>query len=225
MQRPNHSVPSLLDPVTVAKILVKLWNSNKLGFRENRLRDFTSGSKWKFCHFGIVLDGRRSRRFTAWLRVLYKSVQWKSRFAEGPKWMSASSTFISRYSVVGTMTRLQTWPTGGGGKGGRCVGLTTLPPSCADCLEIWEPQSPGTIRAYNGIAFTSPYMHLWHEQEKFNLLQLRIFYVYCLSEVKISPRGLTVNTLRHLCTCSRVNVVMLGTPNSCSFCKLTDTQT
>ena len=26
------------------------------------------------------------------------------------------------------------------GKGGRCVGLTTLPPSCADCLEIWEPQ-------------------------------------------------------------------------------------
>jgi hypothetical protein len=29
-----------------------------------------------------------------------------------------------------------------GGKGGLCVGLTTLPPSCADCLEIWEPQSP-----------------------------------------------------------------------------------
>jgi hypothetical protein len=25
------------------------------------------------------------------------------------------------------------------GKGGRCLGLTTLPPSCADCLEIWEP--------------------------------------------------------------------------------------
>ena len=23
-----------------------------------------------------------------------------------------------------------------GGKGGRCVELTTLPPSCADCLEI-----------------------------------------------------------------------------------------
>ena len=26
-----------------------------------------------------------------------------------------------------------------GDKGGRCVGLTTLPPSYADCLEIWEP--------------------------------------------------------------------------------------
>jgi hypothetical protein len=23
-----------------------------------------------------------------------------------------------------------------GGKGGRCVGLTTLPPSCVDCLKI-----------------------------------------------------------------------------------------
>jgi len=32
------------------------------------------------------------------------------------------------------------------GKGGRCVGLTTLLPSCADCLEIWEPQPPGTLR-------------------------------------------------------------------------------
>jgi len=34
-----------------------------------------------------------------------------------------------------------------GGKGGRCLGLTMSPPSCADCLEIWEPQLPGTLRA------------------------------------------------------------------------------
>jgi hypothetical protein len=32
-------------------------------------------------------------------------------------------------------------------KGGWCVGLTTLPPSCADCLEIWESEAPGTLRA------------------------------------------------------------------------------
>ena len=32
------------------------------------------------------------------------------------------------------------------GKGGRCVGLTTLPSSCADSLEIWELQPPGTLR-------------------------------------------------------------------------------
>ena len=34
-----------------------------------------------------------------------------------------------------------------GGKDGRCVGLTTLPPSCANCLEIWESQSSGTLWA------------------------------------------------------------------------------
>jgi len=34
-----------------------------------------------------------------------------------------------------------------GDKGGQCIGLTTLPPSCADCLEIWDPQPPGTLRA------------------------------------------------------------------------------
>jgi len=38
-----------------------------------------------------------------------------------------------------------------GGKGGRCVGLKTLPPSCADCLEIWEPQPPGTLWACPGL--------------------------------------------------------------------------
>jgi hypothetical protein len=44
----------------------------------------------------------------------------------------------------------------GGGKGGRCLGLTTLPPSCADCLEIWEPQPSGNLRACPGIAL--PYV-------------------------------------------------------------------
>jgi hypothetical protein len=39
----------------------------------------------------------------------------------------------------------------GGGKGARCVGLITLPPSGAECLEIWEPQPPGTLRACPGL--------------------------------------------------------------------------
>ena len=29
-----------------------------------------------------------------------------------------------------------------GGKGGRCIGVTTLPPSCAECQEIWDPSRP-----------------------------------------------------------------------------------
>ena len=38
-----------------------------------------------------------------------------------------------------------------GNKGGRCVGLTTLPPSCAECHEIWELHPPGTLRACPGL--------------------------------------------------------------------------
>jgi len=38
-----------------------------------------------------------------------------------------------------------------GGKGGRWLWLTTLPPSSADCLEIWEPQPPGNLRACPGL--------------------------------------------------------------------------
>ena len=44
------------------------------------------------------------------------------------------------------------------GKGGRCEVLTTLPPSSADCLEIWDPQPPGTLRACTGIALPL----VWH---------------------------------------------------------------
>jgi hypothetical protein len=40
-----------------------------------------------------------------------------------------------------------------GSKDGRCVWLTNLPPSCADCLEILEPQPPGTARACPGFTF------------------------------------------------------------------------
>jgi hypothetical protein len=38
-----------------------------------------------------------------------------------------------------------------GGKGSQCVGLIILPPSCADWLEIWEPQPPETFRACPGL--------------------------------------------------------------------------
>jgi hypothetical protein len=44
-----------------------------------------------------------------------------------------------------------------GSKGGRCIGLTKLPLSCVDCLEIWEPRTPetlGPVEACDGTAFT-----------------------------------------------------------------------
>ena len=37
------------------------------------------------------------------------------------------------------------------GRGGRCVWLTTLPPSCADCLKIWDLHLPRILLAYPGL--------------------------------------------------------------------------
>ena len=36
-------------------------------------------------------------------------------------------------------------------KAGICVGLTTLPHSCAACLEIWKTQPPETLKACPGL--------------------------------------------------------------------------
>ena len=49
--------------------------------------------------------------------------------------------------TVGSTQPLTKWVPGifPKGKGGRCVRLTPLPPSCAECLEIWKPQTPGTL--------------------------------------------------------------------------------
>jgi hypothetical protein len=43
---------------------------------------------------------------------------------------------------------------GGGGKGGRCVGLTTLPPACADC------QNLGALTSWNPLVLSRPVMRL-----------------------------------------------------------------
>ena len=53
----------------------------------------------------------------------------------------------------GWLSLQQKWVPGifPGGKGGRCVGLTTLPPSCAECLKIWESQPLGTLRVCPGL--------------------------------------------------------------------------
>jgi len=56
---------------------------------------------------------------------------------------------LNNYATPGNRNEYQGYFLGG--KGGRCVGLTTLSPSCAECHEIWEPHSPGTLRACPGL--------------------------------------------------------------------------
>ena len=53
----------------------------------------------------------------------------------------------STQSLIYIGTRNISWV----GKGDRWVGLTNISTSCADCLEIWEPQPPGTLRNCPGL--------------------------------------------------------------------------
>jgi len=61
----------------------------------------------------------------------------------------------STQSLTELSTRNISWSVteGGGGVdgGGRCLGLTNLPPSCADCHEIWEPHAPETLGVHPGL--------------------------------------------------------------------------
>ena len=50
-------------------------------------------------------------------------------------------------AVVDKASNINEYLLAGVGKGGRCVQLKTSPPSPAHCLEIWEPQPPGVLRA------------------------------------------------------------------------------
>jgi len=77
------------------------------------------------------------------------------------------------------------------GKGDRCVGLTTLTTSCADCREILEPQLPGTHR-------TCP--DLYRDCFTFNLplIQKKFGFFKEKSECEIYPRSILCNLYKEL---------------------------
>jgi hypothetical protein len=64
-------------------------------------------------------------------------------------WFISSGTFRPHYDpgVDSTSNRNDYQKYFLRGKGSRCVALTTLSSSCADCLEIWDSQLPETLRA------------------------------------------------------------------------------
>jgi len=67
-----------------------------------------------------------------------------------------------------------------GGRGGQCEGLTTLPPSHGDCLEMWEPQPFGTLRACHrpvqGLLYL--YLYLYNGVIKIKIMQFFSSEVY-----------------------------------------------
>ena len=87
----------------------------------------------------LKLDSLR-QHFGAWGGVVVKTLRFSS---EGPGIDSRSVGIFSGASVPcalevfsASKNEYQDIP---GGKDGRCVRVCTLPPSCAECLEILEP--------------------------------------------------------------------------------------
>jgi len=88
------------------------------------------------------------------------------------------------------------------GKGDRCVELTTLSPSCANCFEIWELQPPGTLRTCPGLYRSSLpsllYLLLYLSGPDDGLIQsetcshekiLILILIYLLTAIGLTPGG------------------------------------
>jgi hypothetical protein len=86
-----------------------------------------------------------------WLRPCLQSRKVTGSFPEVVIGIFQSHNPSCRTMVLGLTQPLTEMSTRNISCVGRCVGLTTLPPSCADWLEIWEPQPPAALRACPGL--------------------------------------------------------------------------
>ena len=69
-------------------------------------------------------------------------------------------------------------------KSGCYVGLTALPPSCANCLEIWELQPPETLIAFTGIEEEEMFFHFCY----IKTIHCFVKNVYCYPSTSWIPR-------------------------------------
>ena len=135
--------------------------------RQRNLRPSTSGKKnlncldvnliwalWR-CFSVRFVDWHLcgSTRCCSWLRHCATSRKVAGPIPDGVTvifhWLNPSGLTMALGSVqplTETSTSNISW-----GKGGWCVGLTILPPSCADSPDIWEPQPPETLRTCPGL--------------------------------------------------------------------------
>ena len=91
---------------------------------------------------------------SSWRWALYcsKHVEEHNRFnKEIVHQVGKQNYILLRCAVSSTLKKKRVPEMFRGVKGGRCLRLETWLLSCADCLEIWEPEPPGTLRACPGI--------------------------------------------------------------------------
>ena len=89
----------------------------------------------------------------AWGSVVVKALRYKS---VGPGTLGIYSVAADISACPGVDSASKNEYQGiPGGKGGRCIRVTTLPPSCAECLVIWSlnrPEPSGPHRPVIGVA-------------------------------------------------------------------------
>ena len=107
---------------------------------------------------GEILKLCKLPRWRSWLRHCATSQKVAGSIPDGVigifHWHNPSGRTVGLGSTQ-PLTEMSTGNISWGGKGGRYVGLTTLPPSCADCLEIW-----GASTCWNPLGLSSPVMGL-----------------------------------------------------------------
>jgi hypothetical protein len=57
-------------------------------------------------------------------------------------------TFIYIFYIFMHTLHILVFP---GSKDGRCVGMTSIPPSCTDCHEMWDLHPPGILSICQGL--------------------------------------------------------------------------
>ena len=103
----------------------------------------------KICTFNV-----RGRGWHSWLRHCATGQRVACSILDGVigifHWHNPSSCTMA-LGLTQPLTEMSIRNNFLGGKGSWCIGLTNLPHSCANCLEIWEPHSPGNLRACPGL--------------------------------------------------------------------------
>jgi len=79
------------------------------------------------------------------------------------------------------LTEIRTRNISRGDKGGRCVGLTNFQTSCAECLEIWEPQTPGNLLSLSRTVKGELYLYFTRRMiEGIHIyIYIYLYFVYC----------------------------------------------